>query len=73
MQFYLKSLLLQITIVLHFIAMKLFIEYNNNNNLLIGMNTYPLFSSSALKNFFADVWRTIEIIIRGILLSNKRS
>ena len=37
---YLKSLLQQITIVLHFIAVKLFIEYNNDNNLLlIGMNT----------------------------------
>ena len=60
MQFYLKSLLQQITIVLHFIAVKLFKEYSNDNNLLlIGMNTFLLFSSSALKNFFADVWRTI--------------
>ena len=50
MQFYLKSLLQQITIVLHFIAVKLFIEYSNDNNLLlIGMNTFLLFSSSALK------------------------
>lgn len=34
MQFYLKSLLQQIAIVLHavhFIALKLFIEYNNDN------------------------------------------
>ena len=50
MQFYLKSLLQQITIVLHFIAVKLFIEYSNDNNLLlIEMNTFLLFSSSALK------------------------
>ena len=50
MQFYLKSLLQQITIVLHFIAVKLFLEYSNDNNLLlIGMNTFLLFSSSALK------------------------
>ena len=50
MQFCLKSLLQQITIVLHFIAVKLFIEYSNDNNLLlIGMNTFLLFSSSALK------------------------
>ena len=49
MQFYLKSLLQQITIVLHFIAVKLFIEYSNDNLLLIGMNTFLLFSSSALK------------------------
>ena len=68
MQFYLKSLLQQIAIVLCFIALKLFMEYNNDNNLLlIGMNTYLLFSSSALKNFFADVWRTILKLITGIL------
>ena len=73
MQFYLKSLLQQIPIVLCFIALKLFMEYNNDNNLLlIGMNTYLLFSSSALKNFFADVWRTILKLITGILLSNRR-
>ena len=73
MQFYLKSLLQQIAIVLCFIALKLFMEYNNDNKLLlIGMNTYLLFSSSALKNFFADVWRTILKLITGILLSNRR-
>ena len=73
MQFYLKSLLQQIAIVLCFIALKLFMEYNNDNNLLlIGMNTYLLFSSSALKNFFADVWQTILKLITGILLSNRR-
>ena len=48
MQFYLKSLLQQIAIVLCFIALKLFMEYNNDNNLLlIGMNTY-IFCSAAL-------------------------
>ena len=73
MQFYLKSLLQQIAIVLCFIALKLFMEYNNDNNLLlIGMNTYLLFSSSALKNLFADVWQTILKLITGILLSNRR-
>ena len=31
MQVYLKSLLQQIAIVLRFIALKLFVEYNNDN------------------------------------------
>ena len=39
MQFYNKSLLQPITIVLHFRALKLIIHYKNDNNLLlIGMN-----------------------------------
>ena len=60
MQFCLMLLLQQITIVLHFVALKLFMDYNNSYNLLvIGMNTYLLIRRSVSKNVFADVTRNI--------------